>query len=67
MEILKQLARFAASDRTAIVYADDTLSYLDLNRRSDAFAAFLRSQGQKRRCFFTGTRTWRSRPACSEA
>ena len=42
MEILKKLAQFAETDRTAIVYGGQTLSYRELNDRSDAFAAYLK-------------------------
>ena len=41
MEILKKLAQFAGTDRTAIVYGEQTLSYRELNTWSDAFAAYL--------------------------
>ena len=44
MEILKRLAQYGKPDRTAIVYGEGTLSYRDLNRWSDAFAAFLKAR-----------------------
>ena len=44
MEILKQLAHYAKTDRTAIIYGEDTLSYRELDHWSDAFAAFLKNR-----------------------
>ena len=41
MEILKKLAQFAGTYRTAIVYGKQTLSYRELNDWSDVFAAYL--------------------------
>ena len=44
MEILERLTQYAKTDRTAIVYGDKTLSYRELNRQADAFAAFLQAR-----------------------
>lgn len=41
MLILDRLAQYAATDRTAIVYGDEALSFAELDRRSDAFASYL--------------------------
>ena len=41
MLILEKLSEFAASGRTAIIYGEETLSFAELERRSNAFAAYL--------------------------
>ena len=39
MFLLEALKKYAATDRTAIRYREDMLSFAELDRRSDAFAA----------------------------
>ena len=41
MLILEQLARWAETDRVAIRYGDDAMTFAQLDARSDAFAAWL--------------------------
>ena len=41
MFLLEALKKYAATDRTAIRYREDMLSFAELDRRSDAFAAWL--------------------------
>lgn len=41
MLILEKLSEFAASGRTAMIYGEETLSFAELERRSNAFAAYL--------------------------
>lgn len=41
MFLLQSLKAYAQTDRTAVVYGDRTLSFAELDRQSDAFAAFL--------------------------
>lgn len=41
MFLLDKLARCAETDRTALRYRDQAVTYRDLNRQSDAFAAYL--------------------------
>lgn len=41
MFLLDQLKRFAGSDRAALLYRGEAVSYRDLNRQADAFAAYL--------------------------
>ena len=42
MWILEQLARYAETDRTAIIYGQERLRYAALDRQANAFAAYLR-------------------------
>lgn len=42
MFILEKLAQYAETGRTAIIYNGVQTSYAELNRQSDAFAAWLR-------------------------
>ena len=44
MFILEKLAEYAKTDRIAIVYGDERVSYAALDRRADAFAAYLKRE-----------------------
>ncbi len=49
MFLLESLAKFAKTDRIAFVYGDQTLSFAELERQSNAFAAWLlRNFGEDR-------------------
>ena len=49
MFLLESLAKFAESDRIAFIYGDQTLTFAELERQSNAFAAWLlRSFGEDR-------------------
>lgn len=41
MFILESLSNYAKTDRTALIYGADSLSFAELERQSNAFAAYL--------------------------